>query len=86
MKIRKTQAAWAVKGWLLLTVFLLPFIGPLEIAGWVALGGILALVWRGLPEEPEAPVEPLPFAEEYRDRAIPRPPGRPSPKAEGDGP
>jgi hypothetical protein len=74
MKIRKSHAAWAVKLWVLGTVFLLPFVGPAEILGWLMLGGIFALVWKRLPEEPEAPVDPLPFAREYSGREIPRRP------------
>ena len=85
MKIRKTHAAWAVKGWVIISVFLLPFIGPIEVVGWLLLGAIFGLVWKVLPEEPEAPVEPLPFADQYRDREIPRPPpAQPSPKGEGE--
>ncbi len=72
MKIRKTHAAWAVKLWVLASVFLLPFLSMWETIGWVALGGVFALVWKVLPEEAEAAVEPLPFAHEYRDKEIPR--------------
>lgn len=72
MKIRKTHAAWAVKLWVLATVFILPFISAWELLGWLALGGVFGLVWKVLPEEPEAPVEPLPYADQYRDRQIPR--------------
>lgn len=72
MKIRKTHAAWAVKIWVLLSVFLVPFIGPLELVAWGLLGGVFGLVWRALPEEPEAPVAPLPYADQYKDRQIPR--------------
>lgn len=88
MTIRKSHAAWAVKLWVLASVFLLPFLDRWEIAAWVVLGGVFALVWKVLPEEPEEPVEPLPFAHEYRDKEIPRreaqPPPQPSPKGEGE--
>jgi hypothetical protein len=72
MKIRKTHAAWAVKIWVILSVFILPFVGPLELVAWGLLGGVFGLVWRALPEEPEAPVEKLPFQDQYKDREIPR--------------
>jgi hypothetical protein len=74
MKITKVHAAWAVKLWVLVTVFLLPFLEGWEVAAWFVLGGVFALVWKVLPEVPEAPVEPLPFAHEYKDKAIPMPP------------
>ena len=81
MKIRKTHAAWAVKVWVLISVFLIPFVGPAELVIWGLVGAAFAWVWRGLPEEPEAPVEPLPFAEQYKDRQIPRPEDRSGPGA-----
>ena len=87
MKIRKTHAAWAVKLWVLATVFVWYFLEGWEHLPWVAMGAAFSLVWWLLPEEPEAPVEPLPFAHEYKDRAIPmrgEPPPRPSPKGEGE--
>jgi hypothetical protein len=84
MKIRKSQAAWAVKIWVILSVFILPFVGPLELAAWGLLGGVLGLVWRSLPEEPEPPVEKLPFQDQYEGRQVPRP-DSPSPLGEGRG-
>ena len=71
MKIRKTHASWAVRLWVLASVFVVPFIGPWELAGWLALGGLLGLAWKSLPEEPETPPPPLPFAEQYRGRQVP---------------
>jgi hypothetical protein len=74
MRLRRTHAGWAVKAWVLGTVFLLPFLGPLEVAGWVAVGGALALLWRALPEEPEGPPPgKLPFHDQYAHRQVPRP-------------
>lgn len=73
MKIMKTHAALVVKLWVLASVFLLPFLDRWEIAAWALLGAICGLVWKVLPEVPEAPVEPLPFAHEYQDKAIPGP-------------
>ena len=88
MTIKKTHAAWAVKLWVLATVFVWYFLEGWEHVPWVALGAAFSLVWWVLPEEPEEPVEPLPFAHEYKDRAIPRrgvePPPQPSPKGEGE--
>lgn len=74
MRIRKTHAAWAVKLWVMATVFVWYFLEGWEHLPWVALGAAFSLVWWLLPEEPEAPVEPLPFAHEYKDKAIPMPP------------
>ena len=72
MKIRKTHAAWAVKAWVLGSVFVVPFIGPWTILAWLGLGAAFGLTWQRLPDEPEAPVEPLPFQDRYRGREIPR--------------
>jgi hypothetical protein len=84
MSLKKTHAAWAVKLWVLASVFLLPFLDRWEVAAWVVLGAAFGLVWRALPEEPETPADPLPFADEYKDRAIPRrteePPEGPPPR------
>ncbi|HET7767598.1 MAG TPA: hypothetical protein VFN74_02415 [Chloroflexota bacterium] len=67
------HAGWAVKIWVVATVFVLPFLTPWEVAGWVALGAILGLVWKVVPEAPpEKPVAPLPYADKYRDKEIPR--------------
>lgn len=83
MKIRKTHAAWAVKFWVIGTVFVFPFImHRWEILLWFAFGGVLGLVWKRLPEEPEAPVTPLPYQHLYKDRGVPQrgappPPGPP---------
>ena len=72
MKIRRTHAAWAVKLWVLGSVFLIPFLDAWQIAIWLAVGSAFGLAWRALPEEPEAPVEPLPYQHLYKDREIPR--------------
>jgi hypothetical protein len=75
MKIRKSQASLAVRLWVLATVFVIPFVTLLELAGWLVLGGVLGLVWKVLPEEAVGEVERLPFQ---------RPPPQPSPKGEGE--
>jgi fatty acid desaturase len=83
MRIRKTHAAWAVKLWVLATVFVWYFLEGWEHLPWVAMGAAFSLVWWLLPEEPEEPVEPLPFAHEYKDKAIPM---RPKPEDPGSPP
>ena len=71
--MNRFHAGWAIKIWVMLTVFVLPFLEGLEVAAWVVLGGILGLVWKVLPEgPPEKPVEPLPFHDQYKDRQVPR--------------
>jgi hypothetical protein len=72
MKLRKTHAAWAIKIWVMATVFILIFLSPLQLLAWLAVGGVLGLIWRALPEEPEAPVERLPYQDEYDGRQVPR--------------
>jgi hypothetical protein len=73
-RLNRVNVGWALKLWVLATVFVWYFLEGWENWAWVALGGVFALVWWVLPEVPEAPVEPLPFAREYKDRAIPMPP------------
>jgi hypothetical protein len=75
MKIRKSQASLAVRLWILATVFVIPFVTIPELAVWLAIGGVLGIVWKVLPEEPPGEVERLPFQ---------RPPPQPSPKGEGE--
>lgn len=78
--MNRVHAGWAVKIWVIATVFVLPFIRNWEIAAWVGLGAILGLAWKVLPEgPPEKPPEPLPYAHKYRGREIPRPGDEPGP-------
>ncbi len=79
MKIRKSHASLAFRLWILVTVLIIFFLEGFELVGWLALGGILALAWKVLPEEPEAPPERLPFQDEYEGREIPKP-GSPEPQ------
>jgi hypothetical protein len=72
MKIRKTHLSWAVRLWILGAVFVLPFLAPWEIAAWVAVLGVLGWGWKVLPEEPEKPVEPLPYQHLYAHTLDPR--------------
>lgn len=72
MKLRRTHAAWAIKIWVMATVFILIFLSPLQLLAWLAVGGVFGLVWRALPEEPEAPVERLPYQDQYEGRQVPR--------------
>lgn len=72
MTIRRTHASWAVKLWVIATVFVLPFLDLWQIPAWLLVGGAAALVWKLLPEEPEPPDERLPFHDQYADRQIPR--------------
>lgn len=72
MKLRRTHAAWAIKIWVMATVFILVFLSPLQLLGWLAVGGVFGLAWRALPEEPEAPVERLPYQDQYEGRQVPR--------------
>ena len=73
MKINRVHTGWAVKIWILATVFLLPFLEPLQVAGWLVLGAALGLAWKLSPEGPaEEPVEPLPYVEQYKHKEIPR--------------
>ncbi|HYC37522.1 MAG TPA: hypothetical protein VEC19_13940 [Usitatibacter sp.] len=81
MKLNRNHAGWAVKLWVLASVFVLPFLSTVEVVAWLALGAVFGAVWKVLPEGPETTVEPLPYADEYRDREVPR---KPSPKGEGD--
>lgn len=66
---------WALKAWVFAAIFATPFLEGWEVVALLAVGGALGLAWRALPEEPEsdAPVAPLPYADRYRDREIPRP-------------
>ena len=75
MTIRRTHLGWALKAWVFAAVFTLPFLEGWEVFALIGLGGALGLAWRALPEEPEVdePVQPLPYADRYRDRQIPRP-------------
>ena len=74
MKINKVHTGWAVKIWVIATVFTLPFMSNLQVLGWLVLGGALGLAWKLSPEgPPEAPVEPLPYAHKYKQNEIPRP-------------
>lgn len=68
MKPRKSQVSLALRLWILASVFTVPFLDPAWIAAWAALGGGLALWWRALPEEPEAPPPRLPYQDEYERR------------------
>jgi hypothetical protein len=78
--MNRIHAGWAVKVWALATVFLLPFIAGWEIAAWIGLGALFGIAWKLLPEgPPEKPPAPLPFADKYRDRQIPRPGDDPRP-------
>ena len=72
MKIRKTHVGWALKFWVILSVFLIPFVGILELVAWGLFGGVLGLIWRALPEDPEPPAERLPFQDEYEGRQVPK--------------
>lgn len=73
MKVNRVHTGWAVKLWVLATVFLLPFLAPIQVLGWVVLGAALGLAWKfSPPGPPEKPVDPLPFADQYADRQIPR--------------
>lgn len=85
MKIRKTHLSWALRLWILASVFVIPFLSYGEVALWVLAAGALALAWHRLPEEPEEPVEPLPYAHLYRGREIPRH-GDPPPSDPGEKP
>lgn len=73
MAIRKTHLSWAVRLWVLSTVFVLPFLAYWQIPLWGLLGAGLGLGWKALPEEPEPEAEKLPFHDQYAHRAIPRP-------------
>ena len=72
MKIRKTHASLAVRLWVLATALTFFFIEGFVLAGWLVFGALLGLLWRALPEEPEAPVEPLPYQHLYADRRFPQ--------------
>lgn len=65
MKIRKSGVSLVFRLWILATVFVWPFIEGWENVAWAALGGVLALVWWRLPEDPPAPVERLPYQHLY---------------------
>lgn len=82
MKIRRTQAGWALKLWVLGSVFLIPFVNAYVLVAWALFGGVLGFIWRALPEEPETPPERLPFHDRYADREIPRPPQPAAPPEE----
>ena len=73
MNVRKSHLGWALKSWVLVSVFLIPFVGIAELVAWGLLGGAMGLWWRSLPEDPEAPApEKLPFHDQYADRQVPR--------------
>lgn len=65
---------WAIKAWVFAAIFAVPFLAGWEVFAFLGLGGVLGLAWRALPEDPvsDDPVAPLPYADRYRDRAIPR--------------
>ena len=81
MRIRKSQASLAARLWILATVFLIMFLEGWQLAGWLALGAALGLLWKVLPEEPEPPPQRLPYQHLYRDREFPRVDGEPPPPA-----
>lgn len=73
MKINRMHTGWAVKLWVLATVFVLPFLDPAGVAAWVVLGAVLGIAWKVSPEAPpEAPAEPLPHLDQYKKNEIPR--------------
>jgi hypothetical protein len=74
--MRKSQASLAGRLWILASVFVVLFVEGAWLGGWLLLGAAIGLVWMKLPEEPEAPVERLPFQDKYEGRQIPRPPER----------
>ena len=81
MKINRYHTGWAVKLWVLATVFLLPFLTTGQVFGWVVFGAVLGLAWKVSPEgPPETPAEPLPYADQYRKNEIPRPEAAPPPE------
>lgn len=71
MKRPKEAVSLAFRLWILATVFVWPFIEGWGIALWAAAGGVLALVWRRLPEDPPQPPPRLPFQHRYEHLAFP---------------
>jgi hypothetical protein len=72
MKLRKPHVSLAFRLWLLATVLIVFFLEGFVLLGWLAAGALLGLAWHVLPEEPEPPVEPLPYQHLYADRQVPR--------------
>ena len=73
MKVNRVHTGWAVKIWVLATVFMLPFLDPIGVAAWLVLGAGLGLAWKASPEgPPEKPVGSLPYADRYKQNEIPR--------------
>jgi hypothetical protein len=70
--MRKSQASLAGRLWILASVFVVLFVDGPWLLAWLLLGTAIGLVWMKLPEEPEAPVERLPFQDQYEGRQIPR--------------
>ena len=73
MKLDRRSAGWAVKAWVIATVFVLPFLDQLEVAGWLVLGAVIGIVWKVLPEGAEPPPpEKLPYHDQYAHKQVPR--------------
>lgn len=72
MRLNRNHAGWAVKLWVLVTVFTLPFMEPLHVVGWLVVGAIAGIVWKLLPEGPPLEKEKLPFHDQYADKQVPR--------------
>jgi hypothetical protein len=68
IKRPKTAASIAIRVWILASVFIVPFLDRGELIAWAVLGGVIALAWWRLPEDPPAPVERLPYQHLYERR------------------
>lgn len=73
-RFHRGHAGWMVKIWVILTVFVLPFLSAWHVFAWLAIGGVAGLAWKFAPEAPpEKPVDKLPYHDQYADRQIPKP-------------
>ena len=72
MKLSPRVVNTAFVLWVVGTLIVPWFLSMWENVAWFALGAVISKMWLGLPQEPKAPVEPLPYADQYRHREVPR--------------
>ena len=65
MNPRKGQVSLALRLWIFVSVFVIPFLSGWEVGLWLLPGAALALWWRSLPEDPPEPPPRLPYQHLY---------------------